>query len=85
MGILEGKEGGIEEGGSPGHGNWERRPAWAKTKDVDRQRVLQAFYCGTVTVVGLAFRANWAVGTPSVLRSVRASQAPRPYLAPGPF
>lgn len=37
------REGGNGGGGSPGAGNWERRPAWAKTKDVDRQRVLQAF------------------------------------------
>lgn len=31
-------------GGTPGAGDWERRPAWAKTKDVDRQRVLLALW-----------------------------------------
>lgn len=41
-GDLGGKEGGTEEGGPLALGTWERRPAWAKTKDVDRQRVLLA-------------------------------------------
>lgn len=42
----EAREAGAEGGGPPGTGNWERRPAWAKTKDVDRQRVLSALQAG---------------------------------------
>lgn len=67
-----GREGGKGTRGPPGAGNWERRPAWAKTKDVDRQRVL------------LALRPSGPSG-PSVLRAVRLSKALRPLpTPPGP-
>lgn len=89
---FRGEGGGDGGGGTPDAGNWERRPAWAKTKDVDRQRVLLAL-SGLSTVRPSGPRGPHRASLSSVLSGphrprhpYRAHHTPWPGLinCPGP-